>query len=99
MQLQHFRSCGYFLFDVFYLYPNFHQRKKITLKKGNCVFLDQICPKRVSPVKVGEIAISIEFSLFELASLCIKQTVLIFWIKFAKKGYFLSKSRQMNITI
>ena len=80
---------NYFKYQVSPWTDNFH-------------FLDQISPKRVFPIKNrksehdhlilhAQISVGSKFQL--------KLIILIFWTKFAQKGYFHSKTKKMNITI
>ena len=75
---------------------------QISASTDNFGFLDQIFPKTVFPFKNrknehhhwilhAKISVGTKFQL--------KVTILMFWTKFAQKGYFHSKTKKMNITI
>ena len=75
---------------------------KISAWTGSSDFMDKICPKKIFPVKnrksehnpwILHIRISIG-TTFQF-----KLTILIFWTKFAQKGYFWSKTNKVNIII
>ena len=66
-------------------------------KSKKFVFLKQICSKSVFQPKTEKVKITIEFNIlklvfifnifiFKLTNFDLKQTILLFWTKFAKKG-------------
>ena len=66
--------------------------------------MKQICAKKgYFLYKAWQLNISTEFGIFERAYLSahfyLKETILIFWRKFAKKDYFRFKTEKVNITI
>ena len=75
---------------------------QISVSTDNFDFLDQICPKRVFPIKnkknkhyhwILHVGIRLR-TKFQL-----KVTFLIFWTKFSQKGHFWPKTKKLNITI
>ena len=67
----------------------------------NFDFLNQICPKKLIPIKNREIEhnywiLHIRISL--TTKFQNKLTILIFWTKVAQKAYFPSKTEKLNIT-
>ena len=68
---------------------------KFHLKQNVLMFLDEFSEKGYFQYKIGQINITIYFSM----KFHIKQVILTFWTKFAKKkGYFQRKWEKVNIT-
>ena len=68
-----------------------HSKYQISASTDNFDFSDQVCPRKVFPVKNGksEYHHSILHFRISLGTKCqLKLIILIFWTKFAEKGYF-----------
>ena len=64
--------------------------------------MDQICPRSVFPIEIRKnkhLHLTLHIRICLGTKFQFKLAILIFWTKFAQKGYFQSKTEKINIAI